>query len=244
MDLTHLYGSKMKYEGEKKKQPRKDRGKLIQKASNEDVSEAQRMRAVLESLSDPILVINNNQKIEWMNRAAYDLLLGISCPLKTMLCYECFHKREAPCDDNEEPCPMKRVSDSGKPVTIVHEHYRADGLRRLYEITATPLWSQDGTFQGIVESMRDITEHRRVEQERESLITELQKSLSEIKVLKGLIPICAWCKKVRNDKGYWEKVEKYIEKHSDARFTHGICNECLQKIEKKEHETGIFQNNF
>lgn len=234
----------MKYEGGKKKQLRKDRGKAIQKASNEGVSEARIMRVVLESLSDPILVINKSRKIEWMNHAAHDLLPGISCPLKTVLCYECFHKREVPCDDNEEPCPMKKVSESGKPVTIVHEHYRADGEKRLYEITATPLWSQEGTFQGIVESMRDITEYQRVEQEKERLITELQKSLSEIKVLKGLIPICAWCKKVRNDKGYWEKVENYIEKHSDARFTHGICDECLRKAEGKEHKTRIFQNNF
>ncbi len=59
---------------------------------------------------------------------------------------------------------------------------------------------------------------------------ELQKALSEINTLRGIIPICANCKRIRNDKGYWEKIESYISKHSDADFSHGICPECARKL--------------
>jgi len=62
---------------------------------------------------------------------------------------------------------------------------------------------------------------------REKLINELQEALAKIRTLKGLIPICASCKKVRDDKGYWQQVEVYIRDHSEAEFTHGICPGCL-----------------
>ncbi|MBI4698169.1 MAG: PAS domain S-box protein [Nitrospirae bacterium] len=64
---------------------------------------------------------------------------------------------------------------------------------------------------------------------REALILELKEASTNIKTLKGLLPICAWCKKIRDDKGYWTKVETYIRNHSDALFTHGICPDCLKK---------------
>jgi hypothetical protein len=58
---------------------------------------------------------------------------------------------------------------------------------------------------------------------------ELRAALATVKVLSGLIPICAWCKKVRNDEGYWQQVEAYIAERSEASFTHGICVECKEK---------------
>ncbi len=67
-----------------------------------------------------------------------------------------------------------------------------------------------------------------VEEER-SLNVELSRSLSRVKQLQGLLPICAWCKNIRNDAGYWEQVEVYIRNHSEADFTHGICPECQKK---------------
>lgn len=59
---------------------------------------------------------------------------------------------------------------------------------------------------------------------------ELQKALDEIKVLRGFIPICASCKRIRNDKGYWEQIESYISSHSEAIFSHGCCDECARKL--------------
>lgn len=63
---------------------------------------------------------------------------------------------------------------------------------------------------------------------------ELSKALSEIKTLGGLLPICSSCKKIRDDKGYWNNLEAYIESHSDASFTHGMCTECSEKLYGEE----------
>ena len=59
---------------------------------------------------------------------------------------------------------------------------------------------------------------------------ELQKALRDVKVLKGLIPICASCKKIRNDEGFWQQLEEYIGEHSEAEFSHGICQPCVKKL--------------
>lgn len=70
----------------------------------------------------------------------------------------------------------------------------------------------------------------RMEQERRKLVSELKGALSRVKKLSGPLPICSSCKKIRDDNGYWNRVETYIQKHSDTEFTHGICPECAQKL--------------
>ncbi|MCG3208875.1 MAG: hypothetical protein FOGNACKC_02488 [Anaerolineae bacterium] len=71
---------------------------------------------------------------------------------------------------------------------------------------------------------------KRESEEKERLIAELQAALAKIKTLRGLIPICANCKKIRDDKGFWQQVEIYIEAHSNAEFSHGICPDCKKKL--------------
>jgi hypothetical protein len=72
--------------------------------------------------------------------------------------------------------------------------------------------------------------HKKIESEKEALIVELKEALTNIKVLQGLLPICASCKKIRNDKGYWEEMELYIRDHSEADFSHGICPDCIKRL--------------
>jgi len=72
---------------------------------------------------------------------------------------------------------------------------------------------------------------------RQKVVAELQKAMSEVKTLGGLLPICSSCKKIRDDKGYWEQIESYIETHSDTYFTHGYCPECYAEALDKIHET-------
>lgn len=64
--------------------------------------------------------------------------------------------------------------------------------------------------------------------------TQLEEMLKDVRTLQGLIPICAQCKKIRDDKGFWQKVETYLEERSNARFTHGLCEDCMQKLYGKE----------
>jgi PAS domain S-box-containing protein len=90
-------------------------------------------------------------------------------------------------------------------------------------------WNMRGKiyYTGII---RDISKRKKIEEERNQLIKSLQESLAKIKTLSGMLPICASCKNVRDDKGYWNQIETYIHNHSEAQFTHGICPECVKKL--------------
>jgi hypothetical protein len=95
------------------------------------------------------------------------------------------------------------------------------------------VWGEDGSLLGFKGVSRDITEHKRMEDERERLIQELARTLAEVKTLSGLLPICSQCKKVRDDQGYWNKIEAYLATHTDATFTHGLCPECSQAFRQQ-----------
>lgn len=76
--------------------------------------------------------------------------------------------------------------------------------------------------------------------ERQKRLTvELQKAIEKVQVLEGLLPICAWCKRVRNDRGTWELIEAYVSEHSNATWTHSICPECKQKMLREEQITKL-----
>ena len=85
----------------------------------------------------------------------------------------------------------------------------------------------------ILTVVTDITDRRQAEKEKEQLIADLQSVLSQVKTLSGLLPICASCKKIRDDQGYWNQIESYIRAHSEAEFSHGICPECAKKLYPK-----------
>jgi PAS domain S-box-containing protein len=79
-------------------------------------------------------------------------------------------------------------------------------------------------------SNRDITERKKSEEQKENLLVNLQEALAKIRTLSGFLPICASCKKIRDDEGYWHQIESYIRDHSDAEFSHGICPTCARRL--------------
>ncbi len=79
-------------------------------------------------------------------------------------------------------------------------------------------------------AQQEIERRKRVERERDKIIQELQETLSEVKTLRGFLPICANCKNIRDDKGYWTQIETYISDHSEAEFSHSICPKCAKKL--------------
>ncbi len=80
------------------------------------------------------------------------------------------------------------------------------------------------------ELAHEVTERRYVQQANEELIKELRNAMAEVRTLSGLLPICSSCKQVRDDQGYWSRLETYLSKHTDISFSHGLCKECAQKI--------------
>ena len=103
------------------------------------------------------------------------------------------------------------------------EYHRPDGSKRNALLSVVPI--SDNLIFGIA---LDITERKQMEAALEEERRRLQEALDDVRILRGILPICANCKKVRDDKGYWNQVEKYVSEHSEVKFSHGICPECLK----------------
>ena len=110
------------------------------------------------------------------------------------------------------------------------ERVRKDGSRLQVSMTISPLRDEHGRVIGASIIARDITARHQMEQERLTLINELQEALSKVKMLSGLLPICANCKRIRDEDGRWQQVEVYVREHSQADFTHGICPQCSHEL--------------
>jgi len=80
-----------------------------------------------------------------------------------------------------------------------------------------------------------IIQLKREQKKREKIIFHFSKAISKVKKMSGLVPICSWCKKIRDGKGYWNQLEVYIQKHSEAQFSHSICPECFQELYTEKH---------
>ncbi|HMK61886.1 MAG TPA: PAS domain S-box protein [Dissulfurispiraceae bacterium] len=106
----------------------------------------------------------------------------------------------------------------------------ADGTQHEVIFSKAVYFQNDGSVGGLIGVINDITERKHLEKEREQLIVKLQEALSQVKQLSGLLPICSSCKKIRDDKGYWNQIETYISEHSEALFSHGLCPDCGKKL--------------
>jgi PAS domain-containing protein len=88
----------------------------------------------------------------------------------------------------------------------------------------------------------DISQRRAADMAREKLVVELQDALARVHVLSGMLPICSSCKKVRDDDGYWEQVEVYVQRHSDAQFSHGLCPDCMRTLYPPEDHPYLYED--
>jgi len=116
---------------------------------------------------------------------------------------------------------------------------KKDGAEIDCLLTATVRHDQEGKILGYQGIIRDITRRKQAEAERERLIQELREALAKVKTLSGLLPICAACKKIRDDKGYWNQIETYIGDHSEVDFSHGMCPDCLQRLYPEIYGTDL-----
>ncbi len=115
----------------------------------------------------------------------------------------------------------------GKSMRIESVHTRKDRTHMPVEITSTLI--KVGEQEVLQSFIRDISERKKAEKEKEELIAQLKKALGEIKTLQGILPLCTFCKKIRDDKGFWEQVDVYIRDHTQARISHGLCPDCAKE---------------
>jgi PAS domain S-box-containing protein len=130
-------------------------------------------------------------------------------------------------EDREHTLDQNRRVRSGAQALAFENRYRCkDGSYRWLLWNATA----DLDHQVIYAVARDITERKQADQEREQLLKELQAALAEVKELQKILPICMYCKNVRDDANYWQTVEAYISHHTNTRFSHSICPTCYKSV--------------
>jgi PAS domain S-box-containing protein len=186
---------------------------------------------ILQSAGEGILGLDKDGKHIFANPAAARVF---DCQLEQLIGHKSHqiwhHSKKDGTPYPEEECPIYETLRDGT-VKLVNDEvfWKKDGPSFPVEYTATPIGEGD-RIDGAVVTFRDITERKRAEEEREKLIGELQEALTSVKQLSGMLPICASCKKIRDDQGYWTQIEAYIRDHSEAEFSHGICPDCMKKL--------------
>lgn len=194
----------------------------------------------------PTFVIDKEHYVIFWNRACEELTgMRASDIVGTDKHWTAFYERKRPCladivISDEFGLLPDLYEVHGKSLLIADglhaEGWYAslNGKRRYISFDAAPIRNRKGGLLAVIETLQDITERKSAEEEKENLILELQDALGRVRTLSGLLPLCAWCKKIRDDKGYWDRLEAYIEKYTDATFTHGICPECLKQVDRDE----------
>ena len=136
-------------------------------------------------------------------------------------------------DDRERTLAQNReVRGGGQALGFQNRYLCKDGSYRWFLWNAAP----DAAARVIYSVARDITERKRAEEEREQLVQQLQAALAEVRSLQAILPICSYCRKIRDDENYWHNVESYIAEHTNSRFSHGICPSCYETELRSELE--------
>lgn len=178
----------------------------------------------------PICITNNDHDIIKANTIYYKIFGVPEQNGHTVKCYD--HRPGPQCKTDE--CPLEVITKGGKDHYVCESTKKEEGkVDRTFIVNATPYFDNEGRKKGIIEYFLDITARRKLENEKEQLIEKLNSALTDVKKLTGFLPICATCKKVRDDKGYWKQIESYIAEHSDTEFSHSICPDCAAKYYAK-----------
>ncbi len=191
----------------------------------------ERFRALTENTTDLTIIIDTKRVIRYVNPAINNTFDYSIEEVTGKSILDFIHP------DNMQRVNKKidqAIANLGKAITLdvfCAQHKNGSWIYLSGDIMYMPDVS---SINGIVGNFKDITLRHQIEKERENLIKKLQEALENIQTLSGLLPICASCKKIRDDKGYWNQIEGYIQKHSAAQFSHGICPECSDKLYGKE----------
>lgn len=182
------------------------------------------LTVVLDESTDPIFNILEDGTYRYVNRAFSTPFGRTPEEVIGRRIYDIFSIDEA----EKRMGVVKRAFATGETIVFDVRVPTPEG-DRFYITSVKPIRDREGAVASVVCISKEITERKRSELEQERLIRELQTALQQVRTLSGMLPICAHCKKIRDDRGYWNQIEAYICQHSDAEFTHGICPDCLRQ---------------
>ncbi len=186
---------------------------------NHMVSE-QTYRTIFQKSQDVLLIVD-----------AKDLtVLETSLAVRTILGYEESDLIGKPFDSLFAPnmireLDVEMVQNYGN--VFIQEFQRKDHSHITLDMTAVLIpWQAESA---VLVTLRDASKRVQAEHEKDDALQKLQDALDNIKTLRGLLPICSYCKKIRDDDGYWQRLETYMTKRSQAEFSHGICPDCIKE---------------
>lgn len=131
---------------------------------------------------------------------------------------------------------VEACAQDGTPYDFELPKFTATGRLIWVRSIGEAVRDAEGRIIRVQGAFQDITARKLVETEQQKLINDLQEALAEVKTLREFLPICSYCKKVRDDQNYWSQIENYISEHTTTKFTHGICPECYKKTVEPELE--------
>ncbi len=182
-------------------------------------------RILMDESTDPTFSFFPDGTYRYVNKAFAE---GVGKPVAKIIGYkiwDIFEKNEA----DKRFAVVKKVFSEGKTVEIEVRVPLPSG-DTYYLTTAKPILDDAGAVETVICTSKNITKRKLAEIALKKEHDKLSKALKEIKTLSGLLPICASCKNIRDDKGYWTQIEGYIQAHSDAQFSHAICPACAKKL--------------
>lgn len=209
--------------------------KELQRKNLDLVTERDRYVAVFESVPLPTILLDPDLTIRNMNHAAYSLIFHADSPGAY---YYNAAKRPGTVFLSE------LFPDFFKDIRAILERpdarmemewsTRRDGLPMHFRVVVARMLDQPSASAGILVTLDDQTDRVKAGQERERMLAEITAALGEVRNLSNLLPICAWCKKIRDDQGYWDQLEGYLAAHAGIQFSHGVCPECAAKLRAGE----------
>jgi PAS domain S-box-containing protein len=180
-----------------------------------------RLKTVLDTIQAGIVVIDPKTHIIVGVNAAAGNLFG--APREEILGRVCHNSI---CEAEKGRCPITDLGerfDNAEQTLLTAKGGAIPILKTVVSVTLAGR-------KHLLESFLDITDRKEAEEEQERLIQKLRQALAEAQTLSGLLPICASCKKIRDDQGYWQQIEEYIQEHSNAEFSHSVCPDCAKKL--------------
>ncbi len=195
----------------------------LSEANRSVTNEKNKYLTIFESLAPPVILTDTEGRVENLNYAASRLFRGSHSPGSV---YYGESGEHAPISWLELELAMFRDC-CDENLTFEKTLQQEDG-DRVFEVKFARMLDVSKKSVGITVILNEITPRKKAQAEREAVIQKLEEALEKIQTMAGLIPICAGCKKVRKDSGYWEQIETYVTEHADVQFSHGMCPECVK----------------
>ncbi len=187
-----------------------------------------RFKLIIEGIADHIMLLDLDGTIKYINHTVPDLRKEdvIGCQVYQFVPPDFQHIAKG---------AFKKVIETQASHEYITKYKPSNGIAQYFEVIITPI-IELGEVVSFVSRSTDITERKKIQDDNMRMLEELKVANQELTVLRDIIPICVWCKKIRDDQGFWKQVEEYFADRAEVGFSHGLCPECFK--DERDKATG------